>query len=152
MGSIRQKYDTGKTVYAKFWADGGTIWHTVSGAYESYLTANYANYLVAATELGTASGMYQVTVPAGVALNNYTAEWCVVPDGGAIGAAAETDPAIASQRYLSLSDVVDEIYDEPLAGHVTAGSGGKALSDAAAGAGVSSPVHITTKQTNIVSE
>lgn len=69
-------YDTGRTLYAMFFADAdGTVWNTATPALEAYAGANITNYNVALSELGTASGLYQGSVPA-LAVGSYTMVIC----------------------------------------------------------------------------
>ena len=96
-----QSYDAGETVYVIFRNDAGKVWSTTgTPAYETYATARYANYWTVADEQGTASGMYEVAVPAKVAAGNFTSEWKVRLGG--VGAEAEIDPTIAVQVYYVL--------------------------------------------------
>ena len=114
---IRQGYDTGKTIYVIFRNDAGEAWDTTGtpAAYETYATASLANYDVAAVEQGTASQIYECAVPAGVAADNFMADWRV-----RIGATpAETDPCIAMQAYYVLADIIDSMWDETLETGVT---------------------------------
>jgi hypothetical protein len=52
---------SGRTLYALVWDTAGDIWNGTS--FETYTTANYANYDIPLTELGTASGYYSAAFP-----------------------------------------------------------------------------------------
>ncbi len=55
---------TGLTLYAQVRNSVGKIWNTNSGSFVDYDTANIADYAVAMTEQGTASGYYTGDFPA----------------------------------------------------------------------------------------
>lgn len=61
---IHFDHTTGTTCYVQVRNSVGQIWSTVGAAFEAYLTANIANYDIAATEQGTASGLYAADMPA----------------------------------------------------------------------------------------
>jgi hypothetical protein len=56
---------TGATLYAVLWSTAGCVWTTSSGGKWSYpyQTANLSLYGIPLVELGTASRMYQLTMP-----------------------------------------------------------------------------------------
>lgn len=56
-------HTTGHIVYFQVRNSVGEIWNTVGLAFESYLTANVAEYDIAATEQGTGSGIYVGSMP-----------------------------------------------------------------------------------------
>lgn len=84
---------TGKTVYVQIRNpnDDQKIWNTVAGAFQAYSTANIADYDIACTEQGTASGYYDYTVPAAITEGLYS----VTAFERAGGAPAETDVCVA---------------------------------------------------------
>lgn len=84
-------YDTGRAVYVLVFSAAGTIWNT-SGtpALEAYNGSNIADYDIALSELGTASGLYQGSMPA-VAAGIYTLVACERSGGSP----AQTDAKIA---------------------------------------------------------
>lgn len=56
---------TGLTHYAQVSRDSdGKFWNTSTVAFETYQTANVANYAISMTEQGTASGVYEGDLPA----------------------------------------------------------------------------------------
>lgn len=57
-------YLTGATIYFQVFSASGQIWDTGASAFETYATASIGDYDIAATELGTASGIYQASMPA----------------------------------------------------------------------------------------
>jgi hypothetical protein len=63
---IEFDHKTGKTCYAQVRNSVGQIWSTVGVAFEAYLTANIANYNIAATEQGTASGFFTADFPTAI--------------------------------------------------------------------------------------
>lgn len=63
-GEIQARDITGVTVYAQVWNSIGQIWNTASSAFQAYNTANIADYDIALTEQGTASGKYIGDMPA----------------------------------------------------------------------------------------
>lgn len=75
---------TGLNLYALIWDMDGKIWNGT--AFETYATANYANYDVALSELGTASRFYAANMPATVPVGEYRI-WIRVN----AGTPAETD-------------------------------------------------------------
>lgn len=65
-GEIQATYTTGSTLYAQVRNSVGQIWNTASSVFQAYVTANIADYDVAMTEQGTASGFYSGTFPTGI--------------------------------------------------------------------------------------
>lgn len=61
-GELKVGYLPGKTIYFHLRDNTGQIWN--GSAFEAYQTANIANYDIAATEQGSASGFYTATMPA----------------------------------------------------------------------------------------
>lgn len=57
-------YLTGANIYFQVFSAAGQIWDTGASAFETYATASIGDYDIAATELGTASGIYQASMPA----------------------------------------------------------------------------------------
>jgi hypothetical protein len=99
---IEQEYKTGKYATWDFSNDAGLQYNKTTLAYETYATANYHDrYWIKATERGTASGIYEVAVPAVVAAGDFKARFRV----GVEGAEAETDTVVATQRHYALDDV-----------------------------------------------
>lgn len=96
---------TGQTLYAQvFKVTDGTIWNTAgTPAFETYATANIADYDIAMTEAGTASGYYTGNLPA-LAAGTYS----VVVRVRAGGAPAETDiPVSVGMIHWDGSAVID---------------------------------------------
>ncbi len=54
---------TGATLYGLLRNSDGKVWNTATEAWETYQTANLAQYDIALTEQGTASQMYALTLP-----------------------------------------------------------------------------------------
>jgi hypothetical protein len=86
---LQTDYLSGKNVYFLLRNSVGQIWN--GAAFEAYATANYANYDIAATEQGTASGYYTASMPS-VSLGIYY----VVAKERAGGAPAETDITVGT--------------------------------------------------------
>lgn len=89
--TIQAHHVTGKTLYFQVRDFSGQVFSTVSSLFEAYSTANRANYDVAMTEEGTASGHYVGTFPAAIAVGDYAVE--VFDQVG--GAPAEGDTLVA---------------------------------------------------------
>jgi len=58
---LQTDYITGRTVYFLLRNSTGSVWN--GAAFETYVTANYTTYDIAATEQGTASGYFQGNMP-----------------------------------------------------------------------------------------
>jgi hypothetical protein len=86
---IQFNFTTGRTCYVLLRSATGTIWN--GSSFEAYVTANYATYDIAATEQGTASGLYAATMPA-VAGGEYR----VIAKDRAGGSPAESDITIGT--------------------------------------------------------
>jgi len=83
------------TLYAHLWNNVGQIYNTVAAAFETYLTANVADYDVAMTEQGTASRFYRGNFPA-VAAGYYH-----VTIQQRVGASpAEADPYVGDGEHF----------------------------------------------------
>jgi hypothetical protein len=82
----------GLTLYAQIFNSVGQFWNTNSAAFENYATANIADYDIALTEQGVASGVYFGTFPPAIANGGYT---CIVRSRAG-GAPAESDFALGT--------------------------------------------------------
>ena len=81
---------TATVLYAQVINSVGLIWNTAgTPAFEAYATANIADYDIAMTEQGTASGIFMGTMPAVVA-GTYT----IIVRTRAGGGPAETDTVV----------------------------------------------------------
>lgn len=91
---IQCDHITGKTLYAQIFNQIGQIWNT-SGtpAFETYATANIANYSIAMTEAGTASAIYQGTFPTAISTSGV---YLVKVREKAGASNAESDACVAS--------------------------------------------------------
>lgn len=108
-GEIQCSFQSGKTVYFLVRNRVGQVWNTSSLAFESYLTASYANYTISMTEQGSASGFYTGSFPTSITPGVYS----IVAKQQIGGSAAETDPTISTgdEQWngtvtLPLSDLV----------------------------------------------
>lgn len=90
-GEIQLSYETSKTVYAVIRNAVGQVWNNTGSAFETYATANYADYVISMTEQGTASAFYAGNFPTAIAAGIYS----VVGKEQLGGSAAETDPTIS---------------------------------------------------------
>lgn len=63
-GELQASFQAGKTCYFLIRNRLAQIWNTAASAFETYATANYADYDIAAAEQGAASGYYVGTMPA----------------------------------------------------------------------------------------
>lgn len=86
---IQFDHTTGTTCYAQLRNAVGQIWNTSGSAFEAYNTANIADYDLAATEQGTASGLFAADMPAATA-----GFYNLVAKERAGGAPAEADRTI----------------------------------------------------------
>lgn len=88
-GELQTEFQSGVTVYAVLRNTSAQVWNTSSLAFESYLTANLANYVISTTEQGTASGHYAGNLP-----SITTGIYYVTFKQRLGGSAAETDTTI----------------------------------------------------------
>ena len=101
---IQADFTTGKTLYAQVRSATGAIWNTASAALQAYVTANIADYDIAMTEQGTASGYYAGNMPAAAG-----GVYNVVVKVRVGGAPAETDPTIATGQIEWSGTVVNSL-------------------------------------------
>lgn len=80
---------SGRNCYVQVRNSVGQIWNTAGAAFEAYATGSIADYDIAATEQGTASGIYTASMPAAAA-GVYT----VVAKERSGGAPAEADVTV----------------------------------------------------------
>ena len=90
-GEIQANFSSGATLYCLIRNRVGQVWNTSGLAFETYQTANYADYDVSLVEQGSASGFYIGTMPATIAAGVYS----VVVKRQVAGSAAESDPSVA---------------------------------------------------------
>ena len=92
-GELQTAYAAGRTVYVQIRNRVGQIWSTSggTGAFESYATANIADYAISLTQQGTASAYYTGTWPPAVPAGVYN----VIAKERIGGSVAEADPNIA---------------------------------------------------------
>jgi hypothetical protein len=69
-GELQISYLAAKTVYVLIRSVTGTIWN--GSAFESYATANYANYPITLAQQGTASAYYVGNFPSAITAGTYT--------------------------------------------------------------------------------
>lgn len=109
-GEIQWSHAAGFTEYALIRNRIGQIWSTSggTGAFETYATANYADYGIAGTEQGTASAYYAATAPTALPAGTYG----MSAKRRVGGSNAETDPTVANGNFewngtvaLPLSDL-----------------------------------------------
>lgn len=86
---IAAAFTTNKTVYALIRSSTSRIWNGAS--FETYATANYANYPITMTQQGTAESYYAGNFPTAITAGVYN----VVVKNQVGGSPAETDPAVA---------------------------------------------------------
>lgn len=87
----------------------GQIWNTSSSVFEAYVTGNFTDYDIPATEQGTASGIYAADFPSAIIPGAYS----IVAYQQLGGSPAETDRYVAQGDFqwngsaqMPLSDVV----------------------------------------------
>lgn len=144
---------TGWTVYAVLRDSTGQAYRQDTAVFEAYSSANLTatKYCITLTEQGTASRFYAGTMPT-VAAGTYSVsiyrqaggspaegdtlvgagviEWdgtAVVPLSSRLAAASYTAPP-------AVSAIADAVWDEAIAGHLTAGTTGHALNQAGSAA------------------
>ena len=83
---------TGLTLYAQVFNTTGQFWNTNTAAFETYQTANIANYAITLTEQGSASGVYFGNFPSAITSGSYT---CIVRSRAG-GSPAESDTALGT--------------------------------------------------------
>src|SRR5262245_18639635 len=96
-GKLTVKYTTGSTVYFQIFRNSdGQFWN--GSTFEAYSTSNISTYKIAATELGTASGYYNASVPALSAsgANEFYSAVAFVQAGGS---PAESDQFIGTEDF-----------------------------------------------------
>lgn len=81
---------TGATCHVLIRNNVGQIWN--GSSFETYATANYATYVVTATEQGTASNFFIATFPSGISAGIYS----VTAKQQLGGSPAETDSTVAT--------------------------------------------------------
>ena len=104
-GEIQADYLTGRTLYAQVRSATATIWNTAGGAFEAYNTANIADYDIALTEQGTASGYYAGNMPAATG-----GVYNVIVKVRAGGAPAESDITIAAGQIEWDGSAVEPLF------------------------------------------
>jgi hypothetical protein len=105
---LQVSVQAGKTIYFLIRNRVSQIWNTNSLAFETYQTANYADYVVSATEQGTASAFYIGNFPSTITAGIYSA----IAKQQLAGSQAETDPTVGGgdinwngSTTMPLSDV-----------------------------------------------
>ncbi len=71
---LRVSSTHGTTVYFQVRSLANQIWNAATPGFEAYSSANIANYAIAATEQGTASGQFVGSFPTGIAAGTYQTE------------------------------------------------------------------------------
>ena len=107
---MRVSYQANRTVYFMIFNRTGQIWNTAGSAFETYQTANVADYGIAATPVGSASSFYTANFPSTIVPGTYD----LVAKQQLGGTEAEADPTIGVQAAfqwngsaeLPLSDLV----------------------------------------------
>lgn len=90
------------------------IWNTSLGAFEAYVTANYGDYDIAATEQGTASAYYTGTFPSTIVAGVYS----ITAHAQVGGSPAETDPVVAAGDYQWNGSSTAPLSDTATSGQV----------------------------------
>lgn len=86
-------WNAGVTLYFHIWNATGLVWNTNTTAFEAYSTANIANYAIAATQQGSASGYYRASFPSSIAKGVYSI-YAKLQSGGS---PAESDLTVGNQ-------------------------------------------------------
>ncbi len=89
------QYQSAVSLYFTIRNTIGQIWSTAAGSFGAYSTAAYADYDVAGTEQGTASGVYAASFPSTIAAGLYY----VVAYQQLGGGPAETDRFVAQGNF-----------------------------------------------------
>lgn len=90
---------SGGIVYGLIRNKDGDIWSTVAVDFETYLTANLANYDVAATEQGTSSRFYSMPVPAALPPGQFSVVF-LQDLVDAAGSPEETDDVLGGLSFV----------------------------------------------------
>ena len=113
-GEIQFNFTAGQVCYFLVWNRIGQIWNTSTVAFESYLTANYANYVISAVEQGTASHQYVGNFPSTIVAGVYG----ITARQRLGGTAAETDPTIATGDFQWNGSVSFPLSDLATSGQI----------------------------------
>lgn len=100
------------TIYALVRSATGTIWN--GSTLVAYATVDYANYKIAATEQGSASGYYVATFPSTLAAGVYNIAWKQQSGGSPV----EGDTTIAVQTFYWSGTAEVSIADCATSGQV----------------------------------
>ena len=112
---IQIQHASGKTLYAVLRNDQGQAYNTSSESFEAYATANYADYVVALTEQGTASGYYSATIPSTL---TSLAQLSVDVRSQVGGSPAETDGFVGGGNIEWDGSAVRKLSDTSTSGQV----------------------------------
>lgn len=115
-GEIEVKYQTAATVYALVRNKNGLIWN--GSAFEVYLTANYASYVIQLVEQGVASGYYTGTFPTTIIPGVYNIVAMLQTGGSPL----ETDRGLGEETFQWNGS-----SPAPLSDTVTSGQFGQSL-------------------------
>lgn len=92
---IQITYASGKTLYFVVFNRTSQVWNNGTQAFETYVSANYANYAISFTEQGVSSGFYAGNFPAAITAGAYS----IAGKQQLGGSALETDPTIGTENY-----------------------------------------------------
>ena len=92
---IQFSFTPGRTCYTLIFNQSGQIWNSATNLFETYSTANYANYALSATQQGSSSPFYLTPTPVQLPAGDYS----IAGKQQLGGSVAETDPSIAVGNY-----------------------------------------------------
>lgn len=111
---IAAVFEASKTVYFQVFSRTGTVWNTSSSSFVTYSSSDIADYDVAMTEQGTASGIYEGTFPSAITAGVYQ----IIARNQVGGAVAQTDPVVATGDYQWNGTVTLPLSDLATSGQV----------------------------------
>ena len=97
MGEMQVNFDSGVSLYCLVRNAVGQVWNTSGSVFETYVAANYANYVVALVEETGSGGFYKGTFPTAILAGTYGIT-CRQALGGS-GNEAAGDPFVGIENF-----------------------------------------------------
>ena len=91
----------GNNLYAMLYQGDGTVFNVVTGKYEAFTLANYANYAIALSEQGGvgASGVFMAAMPSTVVTANHNLDIRVMSGSTAAGGDSQPTGYTVQQKF-----------------------------------------------------
>lgn len=141
LNPIEVAYQSGATLYAVIHNKDGTVWNNINSDFESYNSANWAQYAVALTEQSS-SGYYRASPPAGIG-SALTTE-CIYSQVGGSPALSDAQPGPAGIGQAQGVDIASVDHDETAASNMSVN-----LKQLQQGSATSSTLTTTQMSTNL---